>query len=79
MKKFFYLFVVAIFVVTATMALAQGKAVPAGKPAGGEGLLGQAAKTVNCCVKGDCKQLGTEADCTKAGGKIVKDCKDCSK
>jgi hypothetical protein len=77
MKKAFYLFLVAVFALTATMALAQGKVDPVGKPAGAEGGITQPAKTVNCCNKGDCKQIGTEADCTKAGGKVVKDCKDC--
>jgi len=34
------------------------------------------APMVNCCVKGDCSKM-TKADCTKAKGKVVKDCKDC--
>jgi hypothetical protein len=79
MKKLVCLFVVAVFAVTAGMAMAQGKVDTAGKSGAGEAALGQAATTVNCCVKGECKQLGSEADCAKAGGKVVKDCKDCSK
>ncbi len=31
---------------------------------------------INCCVKGDCKKM-TKAECKKAKGKVVKDCKDC--
>ena len=34
-------------------------------------------KTVNCCVKGQCKQVGSELDCAKIDGKVVKDCKEC--
>jgi hypothetical protein len=37
-----------------------------------------APKTVKCCVKGECKDM-TKADCTKAKGKVVKDCKTCKK
>ena len=31
---------------------------------------------INCCVKGDCKKM-TKAECKKAQGKVVKDCKSC--
>jgi hypothetical protein len=74
MKKFFYLLTVAVFLISSTMVMAQGQDV--GKaPTTGTGE--QPQKTINCCVKGDCKKLATEGDCTKAGGKVVKDCKDC--
>ena len=33
-------------------------------------------EVVNCCVKGTCKPV-TKSVCEKAGGKAVKDCKDC--
>jgi hypothetical protein len=72
MKNLFNLFVVAAFLVSATLAFAADQAKPGVTPA-----VPQAEKTINCCVKGECKKLGTEADCTKAGGKVVKDCKDC--
>jgi uncharacterized protein with ATP-grasp and redox domains len=31
---------------------------------------------VNCCLKGSCKQVA-KSICVKAGGKVVKNCKDC--
>lgn len=68
MKRFFCLLTVLTFIVAGTMVMAAEKAQPPVK---------SAAQTVNCCVKGKCTQLGTSADCTKAGGKVVKDCKDC--
>lgn len=68
MKKFFYLMIVAAFLVAGTIAFA------ADKPAASTPMTG---KTVNCCVKGQCKQAASPADCTKAGGKVVKDCKAC--
>lgn len=33
-------------------------------------------KKVKCCVKGECKDM-TKAECKKAKGKVVKDCKAC--
>ncbi len=38
------------------------------------------APKVKCCIKatGDCTEM-TKADCSKAKGKVVKDCKDCKK
>ncbi len=74
MKKLFYLLTLAAFVFSVTMAVAQGPAQPStpAKP-GGE----TAVKGVNCCIKGDCKSVANEADCTKQGGKVVKDCKEC--
>lgn len=72
MKRFINLLVVAAFVVAVPLAMAQtdtGKA-PAGSP-------DKPAKLINCCVKGKCEQVKSEADCAKAGGKVVKDCKEC--
>ena len=62
MKKLFILLTLTAFIIGATFA------VNAAKPA--------AADKVNCCAKGVCKQV-SKADCEKAGGKIVKDCKEC--
>jgi len=69
MKKFFVLLTLAAFLVSATMTMAQDtpKKEPSAKP----------GQTINCCVKGECKQVAGEADCTKAGGKVLKECKDC--
>ena len=34
-------------------------------------------KKINCCIKGDCKEM-TRAECKKVkGAKVVRDCKDC--
>jgi len=71
MRKLVYLLTLAAFVFSVTMAVAQGPAQP---PAKAEG--DKPAK-INCCVKGDCKTVATEADCIKGGGKVVKDCKEC--
>ena len=68
MKRFFCLLTVLAFVGAGSMVMAQGKAAPPMK---------SATKTVNCCVKGKCTQVGTSADCAKKGGKAVRDCKDC--
>jgi hypothetical protein len=70
MKRIFALLTVLAFVVAGTMAIAAEKA-PAKAPEM------QTVKAVNCCVQGQCKQVASEGDCTKAGGKVVKDCKDC--
>jgi hypothetical protein len=69
MKKFFYLLTLVAFVfsVTAAVALAQAPTTP--KP----------AEKVNCCVKGECKQVASKDECAKLGGTEVKDCKDCKK
>lgn len=72
MKRFFNLLTIAAFLVTASMAVAADKAQPAGK-----GTTAAPAQTVNCCVNKQCKKAASEADCVKAGGKVVKDCKDC--
>jgi len=31
-----------------------------------------------CCVKAVCLMAKSEAECTKAGGKAIKDCKECA-
>ena len=72
MKNFFNLFVVAAFLVSASLALAAGPGTPVTKP-----LAQKPMTTVNCCVKGKCTKLGSAADCAKVGGKVVQDCKDC--
>lgn len=73
MKRFFALMTLLAFVVVGGMAIAAEKAqtVPM------KGPEAKAQKTVNCCVKGECKQAATDADCVKAGGKVVKDCAQC--
>jgi hypothetical protein len=61
MKKLFIMLTLTAFIVGAVFA------VNASAPAGDK---------VNCCVKGVCKQV-SKADCAKAGGRVVKDCKEC--
>ena len=72
MKNLINLFVVAAFLVSATLAFAAEPGATAGTPTAQKPM-----KTIDCCVKGECKKLGSEADCAKAGGKVVKDCKEC--
>ncbi|MBI4966308.1 MAG: hypothetical protein HY913_23720 [Desulfomonile tiedjei] len=36
-----------------------------------------AKKPVKCCIKGQCEEKATKADCTKLKGKVVSDCKKC--
>ncbi len=72
MKKLMYLLTVAAFVFSVTMAVAQGPGQPGAKTD-----TAKPTKGVNCCIKGDCKSVPTDADCAKAGGKVVKDCKEC--
>lgn len=38
--------------------------------------MAKQAKLYSCCVKGKCEQL-TKADCKKAKGKVVSNCKKC--
>ena len=64
MKKLLILLTLASFVIAAPFAVAQEKAKKADEP------------KINCCVKGDCKQM-TEAKCTKNKGKVVAHCADC--
>jgi len=72
MKKLIYLLTMAAFVFSVTMAVAEGPAKP-----GVKAETAKPAKGINCCIKGDCKSVATDADCAKAGGKVVKDCKEC--
>ncbi len=71
MKNFFYLLTLVVFLISAPLAMAE-KAAPAGTTPGAS-----AKPSINCCNKGQCKQVGSEMDCTKDGGKVVKECKDC--
>ncbi len=69
MKKFFILLTLAAFMIAAPFAFAADQAGPAKTTADQPGI--------NCCSKGKCGKMGSEADCTKEGGKVVKECKDC--
>jgi hypothetical protein len=73
MKRIFSLLTLLAFIVAGTMAIAAEKAQSS--PAKGPEATAQ--KTVSCCVKGECKQVASDADCIKAGGKVVKDCAEC--
>jgi len=72
MKSLITVLTLVAFVAMATMSFAAEPAKPAGK----EGPA-DPSKTVNCCVNKECKKVGSDAECTKMGGKVVKDCKDC--
>jgi hypothetical protein len=65
MKKILVLVMLLAFVLAVPMTMAAEK---------------KAATTdkVKCCIKGDCKDM-TKAECTKAKGKVVTDCKKCKK
>lgn len=67
MKKVLYMLTLAAFLFAAPLAMAAGET----------GAAPKMGTTINCCVKGKCQSVKGVADCTKAGGKIVKDCKDC--
>jgi hypothetical protein len=71
MKKLLVLLTLAAFAFSVPMAMAADQAPTAAKA--GE----KAPIKVNCCIKGKCSQVGSEADCAKQMGKVVKDCKDC--
>lgn len=73
MKKFASLVAIAALLVATslTVALAEGQSPAGGSPTKVE------EKKINCCNNGKLTQVATEADCTKAGGKVVKDPKDC--
>lgn len=80
MKRLISLLTVAAFLISVPLVMAQSSpggsgsgTAPATTPATPE----KPAKTINCCVKGKCEQVKSEADCTKAGGKVVSDCKEC--
>jgi hypothetical protein len=70
MKRILYVLTIAAFLfsVTAAVAADQGRM---------QLQADKAMKTVNCCVKGKCQKAPNAAACAKAGGKVVKDCKDC--
>ncbi len=72
MKRFLILLTLAAFAICAPLAMAQTET-----PGSPKAATDKPAKTVNCCVKKECKQVGSEADCAKDGGKVVKDCKEC--
>jgi anti-sigma-K factor RskA len=69
MKTLLVVLTLVAFALAAPLAMAQGQA-PAAKP-------GEKPMVINCCKDGKCSQVKAEADCTKGGGKVVKDCKDC--
>jgi hypothetical protein len=71
MKKLLVLLTLAAFVFSVPLAMAAGTT-----PAGAKTAQKAPAK-VNCCIKGKCSQVGSDADCAKMMGKVVKDCKDC--
>lgn len=68
MKKVLYMLTLAAFLLSAPLAMAAGETT---------GTAPKMGTSVNCCVNGKCQQVKAEADCAKAGGKVVKDCKDC--
>ncbi len=70
MKTLLVVLTLAAFALAAPLAMAQGQ-TPAAKPGA------EKPGVINCCKDGKCAQVKAEADCTKAGGKVVKDCKDC--
>ncbi len=72
MRNFFYLLTLVVFLISAPLAMAAETGAPAGKAPGAS-----TKPSINCCAKGQCKQVGSEMDCTKAGGKVVKECKEC--
>ncbi len=67
MRNFFLLLTLLAFVATAPLAMAQAKKE---KPMKEE-------KKITCCVEGKCEEGMTKAECKKAKGKVVKDCKKC--
>ncbi|MGO9570029.1 MAG: hypothetical protein ACLP5H_21075 [Desulfomonilaceae bacterium] len=72
MKKLLVLLTLAAFMFSVPLAMAAGETPGAAKAAGDK-----APAKINCCIKGKCSQVGSEADCAKEMGKVVKDCKDC--
>ena len=70
MKKLIMLLTLAAFVIAVPFAMAADQpTLP--KAAGSD------QPSINCCAKGKCNKVASEADCAKEGGKVVKDCKDC--
>ena len=70
MKRFLYVLTIAAFLLSVTSVVGATESRM-------QLQADKGAKAVNCCVKGKCKKAPSAADCTKAGGKVVKDCKDC--
>jgi len=66
MRKLLLLLTLLAFVVAAPMAMAQTKEKPK-----------KEEKKITCCIKGECKEGMTKADCKKEKGKVVKDCSKC--
>jgi len=74
MKRLINLVSVLTFAVAVPFAMAQsGSGTTPAAPSSPD----KATKTINCCVKGKCEKVKSDADCAKLGGKVVKDCKDC--
>jgi hypothetical protein len=73
MKRFMSLLAIAALIVSTSLTVAMAQ----DKPAAGSAPAKMEEKKINCCNNGKLTQVGTEADCTKAGGKVVKDAKDC--
>lgn len=65
MKKIMALVVLLAFALAVPMTMAAEKKA-------------STAAKVKCCIKGDCKEM-TKAECSKAKGKVVTDCKKCKK
>lgn len=78
MKRLFSLLTVLAFAISVPLVMAQSSpGAGTGTAPAAPGSPEKPAKTINCCVKGKCDQVKSEADCTKAGGKVVSDCKEC--
>ena len=76
MKRLVSLLTVAAFAISVPLVMAQTSPGTGTAPAA-PGSPEKPAKTISCCAKGKCDQVKSEADCTKAGGKGVSDCKEC--
>lgn len=70
MRRFLVVLTLVAFAMAAPLAMAADQTAA---PLTG----GEKSKVINCCNQGKCSQVKSDADCTKAGGKVVKDCKDC--
>ncbi len=73
MKKVFYLLMLAVFVFSVSVAVAGERPSLTEVQAG----MDKPGKSVNCCQDGKCKKAASSDLCSKLGGKVVKDCKDC--
>jgi hypothetical protein len=69
MKKWVVVAVGLFFLVSAAVAVY----------AGCGGFMGEDGKPKGClcCINGVCLMAKTDADCQKAGGKVIKVCEDC--